>query len=187
MLYSIAFTSLLVALTINCSQVSGYTSPQSYRSRSNCQQFATKKDNADNRNPYASSSMNAYEIEEFNKGLVNSPGFVNTMPVSTNAQSRKELAKLVVSAAVIYLSLNIRFKEMQDKVNYQKKTQGTAIDNGSPIIMPNGIQYIDIFPIIMKGELEEDLLDNSSVPKRGDEMVLLAKLYYNGFQVETSA
>jgi uncharacterized membrane protein len=125
MLHSITFTSLLVALTINCNQVGAYTSSQSHCLRFNCQQFASKKDNADimSRNNFASSSMNAYEIEEFNKGLINSPGFVNTMPVSTNGQSRKELAKLVVSAAVVYLSLNIRFKEMSEKMNYNKKMQ----------------------------------------------------------------
>lgn len=140
MLHSIMFTSLLVALTINCYQVGAFKSSQSHCLRSNCQQFVSKKDNGDiaSRSNVVSSSMNAYEIEEFNKGLINSPGFVNTMPVSTNGQSRKELAKLVVSAAVIYLSLNIRFKEMSEKLNYEKKMQVTySLTYGWSVVFPS--------------------------------------------------
>ena len=127
------------------------------------------------------SSLNPFEIEQLNKGLVGSPGFISSVPISTQAQSRKELAKLVVGAAVLYLSLNIRMKEMVDKLDYSNKVDSN-INNGNPIIMPNGIQYTDLAPVISTAE-PNVLSEMNVTPQRGDEMILLAKLFYNGLQV----
>ena len=131
--------------------------------------------------PAITSSLNPYEIEELNKGLVGSPGFVSSVPISTQAQSRKELAKMVVSAAVLYLSLNIRMKEMTEKLDYRGKNEKES-NNDIPIIMPNGIQYTDLSPVINNSE--QNVLSEFNIePARGDEMILLAKLYYNGLHI----
>lgn len=142
-----------------------------------------------NRNEMATnsvtSSLNPYEIDELNKGLIGSPGFVSSVPISTQAQSRKELAKIVVSAAVLYLSLNIRMKEMADKFDYSKKVDA-ARNNMAPTIMSNGIQYTDLQPTVSKSDSNILTEESIAAPKRGDEMMLLAKLFYNGLQINKS-
>lgn len=96
-------------------------------------------------------------------------------PVNTQTLARKEMAQIVVSAAVLYLSLNIRFTEFLDKLDYKNQDE---ID--IPLIMPNGIQYTDFAPIVPG----QNTNSNSNItPNRGDEMILLAKLYYNGLQI----
>ena len=124
-------------------------------------------------------SLNPYEIDQLNKGLVGTPGFISSVPVSTQAQSRKELAKIVVSAAVLYLSLNIRMKEIVGKLDYSDKSEPGA-NSDTPVIMSTGIQYTDSAPMLAGN----DVTDASDlIPRRGDEMILQAKLFYNGLQI----
>jgi FKBP-type peptidyl-prolyl cis-trans isomerase len=189
MLHSLLATTLLFSFTVSNYQVDAFLpSRLSAGSRSQIRLLSSNEDyyNLLNRNEMAvssvTSSLNPYEIEELNKGLVGSPGFVSSVPISTQAQSRKELAKMVVSAAVLYLSLNIRIKEMADKLDYSNKVDA-AKNNGAPVIMSNGIQYTDMVPIVTKSG--ENLLSEEAglAPKRGDEMILMAKLFYNGLQI----
>ena len=46
--------------------------------------------------------------------------------------------------------------------------------------MSTGIQYTDSAPMLAGTDLTEDA---DLIPKRGDEMILQAKLFYNGLQV----
>jgi FKBP-type peptidyl-prolyl cis-trans isomerase len=124
-------------------------------------------------------SLNPYEIDQLNKGLIGTPGFISSVPISTQAQSRKELAKIVVSAAVLYLSLNIRMKEIVGKLDYSDKSEPGA-NSDTPVIMSTGIQYTDSAPMLAGN----DVTDASDlIPRRGDEMILQAKLFYNGLQI----
>lgn len=190
MLSSVLSIALLFSFTVSNYQVDAYL-PSRWSLRSSSQQrlLGNNDDYYEllNRNEMASatvtSSLNPYEIDELNKGLVGSPGFVSSVPISTQAQSRKELAKMVVSAAVLYLSLNIRMKEMVDKLDYSNKVDAANSNNGAPIIMSNGIQYSDLTPVINKSDRGVLTEESTVAPKRGDEMILLAKLFYNGLQI----
>ena len=182
--------ALLLSLTVSYNQVVAFLPSRiSARTTNQNRLFDDRNDYFEllNRNELSNSavaitsSLNPYEIEQLNKGLVGSPGFISSIPISTQAQSRKELAKMVVAAAVLYLSLNIRMKEMVDKLDYSNKSDGD-VNNGRPIIMPNGIQYTDLAPVIANRE-PSVLSEINVLPQRGDEMILLAKLFYNGLQV----
>ena len=186
MFYSPTVVTLLFCFAVSNNRVNAFTSSRKHSSkttlfddRSDYYELLNRNENTANI-ATVTSSINPFEIEQLNKGLVGSPGFSSSVPISTQAQSRKELAKMVVSAAVLYLSLNIRMKEMVDKLDYSKKIENS--NTGKPIIMSNGIQYTDFAFVIDKTEVNV-LSEINAVPQRGDEMILLAKLFYNGLHV----
>ena len=119
---------------------------------------------------HAESSSNQDPLSALETRLTNSPGYSSSTPISAADRSRLELAKVVVSTAVFLLSVQMKVKELTAKLKNDK--DATSAVNG-PALLPNGIQYTDMM--------------SSSVapafPADGDEVVVVAKLFYNGLQV----
>jgi hypothetical protein len=112
--------------------------------------------------------------------LKNSPGYVASTPISAADRSRLELAKVVVSTAVFLLSVQIKIKELTSQFNKDAAADSTSsTTTGSPMLLPNGIQYTDAVPAVASAPL--------SFPADGDEVVVVAKLFYNGLQVNKNA
>jgi hypothetical protein len=98
------------------------------------------------------------------------------MPTSTADRSRIELAKLVVSTAVLWLTINVKVKDFWDKLKLGKGDQGStdaATGESGPVLMANGVQYTDYYE--QSSEVYE--------PEVGDEVVVVMKLFFNGLQV----
>lgn len=95
------------------------------------------------------------------------------MPISTADRSRIELAKLVVSTAVIWLTINVKVKDLWGKLKLGKSEQGSTGEPGS-VLLANGIQYTDYYELSSGGYDE---------PRIGDDVVVVMKLFFNGLQI----
>ena len=122
------------------------------------------------------SDNNDVTLDILNDRLRNSPGYVSSLPINTTEQSRIELAKFVVAAAVLLLTLNVKMKNVFSQLQLDKLSPATGrMRDGSvvrgPVLLENGIEYTDY------------VIADSSTPQKGDEVVVLAKLFYNGLQI----
>ena len=107
-----------------------------------------------------------------NSGLEQTPGFVSSKPISTNAQSRKEIAKLVVGGAILWLTLNIKIKDIMEKLNASVNSNDKQNVRQSRVVMSNGIEYID--SVTTNNEQQTFPINLN------DEFIVNAKLFYNG-------
>ena len=125
-------------------------------------------------NPRTKSDNNALSLDILNNRLKNSPGYVSGVPINTTEQSRIELAKFVVATAVLLLTLNVKMKDVFSQLKLDKLSPGKMRDGSvGPLLFENGIEYTDYYAA-----------DSSTdAPKNGEEVVVLAKLFYNGLQI----
>ena len=132
-----------------------------------------------NNNPRSKSDNFDLSLDILNDRLKNSPGYISGQPINTTEQSRIELAKFVVATAVLLLTLNVKMKDVFSQLNLEKLSPGKRMRDGSlmgPILLENGIEYTDSYTA-------GSTTSNNDVPKNGEEVIILAKLFYNGLQI----
>lgn len=93
------------------------------------------------------------------------PGETQRVPTTTSMRSQLDTAKLVVSAAIFYVTLQLKIEEAFAAFS-EKSTSATIKDN-----CPLGISYRDIS--LGSGKLIEE----------GDEFEIDCKIFYNGIEV----
>ena len=124
-------------------------------------------------------AINAKEEDNLALSLLNnelrsSPGWTASMPTSTADRSRIELAKLVVSTAVLLLTINVKVNDLWDKLKLGKSNQVSLTGESGPVLLASGVQYTDYY------EQSSDVYEE---PQVGDEVVVVMKLFFNGLQV----
>ena len=127
----------------------------------------------------AKSDNNDMSFNILTDRLKSSPGYVSGQPINTTEQSRIELAKFVVATAVLLLTLNVKMKDVFSQLKLDKLSPAGKIRDGSmgPVLLENGIEYTDYYAV------GSSATSNNEAPKKGEEVVVLAKLFYNGLQI----
>ena len=126
----------------------------------------------------ANSDNNDMSFNILTDRLKNSPGYVSGQPINTTEQSRIELAKFVVATAVLLLTLNVKMKDVFSQLKLDKLSPGKMRDGSmGPVLLENGIEYTDYYAG------SSGTTSTNEAPKKGEEVVVLAKLFYNGLQI----
>jgi hypothetical protein len=127
-----------------------------------------------NNNPRTKSDNFEVSLDILNDRFKNSPGYISSQPINTTEKSRIELAKFVVATAVLLLTLNVKMKDVFSQLKLDTLSPGKRMRDGSvgPVLLENGIEYTDYYAE-----------DNDTAPKIGEEVIVLAKLFYNGLQI----
>ena len=105
------------------------------------------------------------------------PGYSPSFPTSTSDAGRLELGRLVLSMAVIWLTIKVQVQAVLDKTWLSKKADQLWSDAGSqnPIVaVSEGLQYQDLQP-------------GSTVTRSGDLVVLSMRVFYNGLELADEA
>eukprot|EP01036_Dinobryon_divergens_P028649 gene28649-37630_t len=97
------------------------------------------------------------------------PGHTRKMPLSIADNSRMELAKIVVSTAILLLTFKIRFDDLLNSYGLQKDKKD-EIERGMTV-------YSD-------GLRLEDLVMGTDEPSEGDKVVLNSKVFFSGLQIK---
>ena len=97
------------------------------------------------------------------------PGETEKEPLSISTASRIELAKVIVSAAILYMSIQLNIEKALAKWMPDGLGVGNAVD------AEDGVMYEDIY------------IGDGDIIQEGDAFEIDCKLFYNGFPVEIPA
>lgn len=144
----------------------------------------------------SSSSNNEINEELYVAFEGNSPGEVRALPVSHSDRSRRELAKVVVSCAILWLTVTLKVQELYNQYGKGKDSSKTltsgdgleetatleaatisaaiaSVDEQGMIELSNGIKYQDI----LIGDNMANRVDNKSI------YTLKLRLLYHGVEI----
>lgn len=108
---------------------------------------------------------------------IQGPGHIKTTPVSLRDSSRADLAKMVVAAAVAYMTFKIKYEAFTTQfLPALSPKNGTSTDvalDSAMLKLSNGITLQDV-------EFGDEII------QIGDSISVETTLYYNGMPVETT-
>ena len=101
------------------------------------------------------------------------PGYVSGLPSSYTNQGQRELARIIVGIAVLYMSFKVKMQEVYDQANSGDSDSVESSIITSPKAESKGIRFVDV----VKGK---------TAPKDGQRVYITAKFLHNGLRLKVS-
>jgi len=100
--------------------------------------------------------------------VLDGPGHTKAKVVSVSEKSHMELAKLIVSTAIILLTLKIKFDDILESFQLKRTND---LDGNLVTTFNDGLRY-------------EDVIVGTDLPNFGEEIILESKVFFYGLQIK---